>query len=82
MIDLSKLDKCRPHGSGFIARCPACAEIGNDKDGNHLKIDGEGRFCCVVHPGREGAAHRRRIWQLAGQPERRPPQKPIWRLTK
>ena len=65
-IDLSKLENCRSKGHRVIARCPACAEIGHDRKGNHLFINEEGRFGCVVYPGLDGHEHRKRIFELVG----------------
>jgi hypothetical protein len=65
-IDLSKLENVKQHGSKVIARCPACAETGNDRKGEHLFIEQSGRFGCVVFPGTEGHSHRQRIFELVG----------------
>ena len=65
-LDLSKLENVKEHGSKVIARCPACAETGNDRKGEHLFIEQGGRFGCVVFPGHEGHKHRQRIFELAG----------------
>lgn len=53
----------RPDGS-LIARCPACAEAGNDNRGEHLIIFPNGRFGCATHPG--DPEHRKKIFKLAG----------------
>jgi hypothetical protein len=50
-----------------VARCPACAEDGHDKTGDHLVIDEAGRFGCVKYPGAAGADHRRRVFALVGE---------------
>jgi putative DNA primase/helicase len=55
-----------------VARCPACAEDGHDKAGDHLVIDAAGRFGCVKYPGPSGADHRRRIFALVGEKPSRP----------
>ncbi len=68
-LDLSKLEKVKYHGSKVIARCPACAENGNDHKSEHLFIEPGGRFGCVVFPGNEGRKHRQRIFELAGAKE-------------
>ena len=48
---LSKLEKVRHLGNGGIeARCPACAEGGSDRAGEHLRLYPDGRFGCCVHP--------------------------------
>ncbi len=65
-IDLSKLENVKHHGSKVIARCPACAEAGNDRKGEHLFIEPSGKFGCVVFPGTNGHKHRQRIFELAG----------------
>ncbi|MCP4986066.1 MAG: hypothetical protein GY928_08350 [Colwellia sp.] len=65
-IDQGKLENVKNTGSRIVARCPACAEQGGDKNGNHLLIDGQGRFSCVVYSGGSGMEHRKRIWALVG----------------
>jgi len=49
---------------GVKARCPACAEGGSDRKGEHLRISPEGKFGCCVFPGDHD--HRKRIFSLAG----------------
>ncbi len=66
MLDLNKLEKVRQCGSKRIARCPACAEVGGDRKGEHLFIREDGRFGCVQFPGPDGNQHRKRIFELAG----------------
>lgn len=68
-LDISKLEKVKERGGKVTARCPACAEAGSDTSGDHLSIDAEGRFACVMFPAAEGKDHRRRIAQLAGKPD-------------
>jgi hypothetical protein len=65
-LDVSRLEQVRQRGDKTIARCPACAEKGYDKKGEHLVIMADGRFGCVLHPGEEGEGHRRRIFALVG----------------
>ncbi len=65
-LDLSKLQNVREQGGKTIARCPACAERGMDETGEHLIIQPDGRFGCVVHPGAGGKPHRQRIAKLVG----------------
>jgi len=65
-LDFSKLEKVKHHVSKIIARCPACAESGNDRKGEHLFIEPGGRFGCVVYPGTAGQKHRQRIFELVG----------------
>ncbi len=72
-LDFAKLHNVREHGSKIIARCPACAEAGMDETGEHLVIQADGRFGCVVHPGPGGKPHRQRIAKLAGTRSRYAP---------
>lgn len=71
MLDTSRLEKIKTSNGKTIARCPACAEAGEDRDGKHLAIFPDGRFACVTHPGEKD--HRRRIFELAGVPDDPPP---------
>ena len=65
-LNLNKLEKVRKLESGIVqARCPACAEGGADRAGNHLRIQADGRFGCCVHP--KDGDHRKRIFALAGE---------------
>lgn len=64
MIDTNRLKKVKQRGSHTDAQCPACAEAGTDKQGNHLRIFPSGAFCCVVNPN--DRAHQKRIHELAG----------------
>lgn len=67
MLDERKLERVRHlSGGGIEARCPACAAADEDNHGNHLKIDAQGRFCCVKYMGADGKQHRREIWKIAG----------------
>jgi hypothetical protein len=72
MLDVNRLQKVRRRGGKLIARCPACAEAGGDRKGEHLFIGDKGLFGCVQFPGRDGEQHRKRIFQLAGDPAKRP----------
>jgi hypothetical protein len=64
-LNVSKLEKVRELAGGIVqARCPACAEGGNDRAGEHLRIYPDGRFGCCVHP--KSGEHRKRIFALAG----------------
>lgn len=63
-LDLGRLEKLRESAGKLIARCPACAEHGGDRAGNHLVILPDGRFGCAAHSG--DSEHRRRIFSLAG----------------
>jgi hypothetical protein len=78
-LDLSRLEKPRSQGAKTIARCPACAETGNDAAADHLFINSDGKFGCVLHQGADGTDHRKRIFELAGIEESKPiGEKSIW----
>lgn len=65
-LDLARLEKARLVGDKLIARCPACAEQGADRSGEHLFVadQGRGAFGCIAH--RDDHEHRQRIFELAG----------------
>ena len=64
-LDAAKLEKVRELAGGIVqARCPACAEGGGDRKGEHLRIYPDGRYGCCVHP--KDGEHRKRIFALAG----------------
>jgi hypothetical protein len=64
-LDLKQLELVRELANGVVqARCPACAEAGGDRAGEHLRIQADGRFGCCVHP--KDGGHRKRIFALAG----------------
>lgn len=70
-LNLAKLEKVRHLPNGAIeARCPACAEAGHDRKGEHLFIKADGRFGCCANP--RDSAHRRRIFALAGHTSSQP----------
>jgi hypothetical protein len=65
-LDRTKLQKVRDLANGGLqAQCPACAETGQDRTGEHLRISPEGKFGCCVYPG--DRKHRSRIFALAGE---------------
>ena len=70
-LDISKLANVRKRGDRVTARCPACEEVGHDQKGEHLVINANGRFGCVVYPGDSADAkeHRKRIFALCGDRE-------------
>lgn len=72
-LDIERLEKVRTSGGRITARCPACAEAGGDRKGEHLYVAADGRFGCVLFPGKEGTAHRKRIWALAHRQENSTP---------
>ena len=64
-IDLSRLEKVRHHGSKLISRCPACAEEGRDRKGQHFfMFSASGKWGCVANPG--DREHNRHIFALVG----------------
>lgn len=73
-LDLSRVEHVRCRGRKTIARCPACAQTGQDRKGEHLLINETGRFGCVVYPGDspEAKAHRKQIFALCGIREIQP----------
>ena len=69
-LDVSKLEKVVELASGALrARCPACAEGGGDRKGEHLLIYPDGKFGCCAHQG--DCEHRKRIYALVGERVRR-----------
>jgi hypothetical protein len=64
-LDLTRLEKVvELSGGAKRARCPACAEGGHDKAGEHLRVYPNGKFGCCVFPG--DREHRKRIFALVG----------------
>ena len=70
-LNLTLLENVHTAAGKTVARCPACAETGDDASGEHLVIKADGRFGCIKYPGAEGAEHRKRIFALVGVPEKR-----------
>ncbi len=73
-LDISKLQNVRIRGQKRTAQCPACAESGGDNKGEHLIINPEGHFGCVVYAGNgpDAKQHRLRIFELCGDRTIRP----------
>lgn len=70
-LDQGKLENLSTvHNGARQARCLACAEVGHDKKGDHLRIFDNGAFGCAANP--RDREHQRRIWELAGDREKRP----------
>lgn len=70
-LNLVKLENVRRLTNGGVeARCPACAEGGRDRKGEHLMIKPDGRFGCCAYP--KDGEHRKRIFALAGDNSTRP----------
>lgn len=70
-LQLQLVGNLRRQPSGHVGRCPACAEVGQDKGGNHLVIWPDGKFACVCHPGYQGREHRKRIFFLIGNKQQK-----------
>ena len=70
-LQLDLVANLRRQSSGFVGRCPACAEAGQDKGGNHLVVWPDGKFACVCHPGYQGREHRKRIFFLIGNKQQK-----------
>jgi hypothetical protein len=73
-LNLSGLERVHHRQGKTIARCPACAEAGHDRRGEHLVINKNGSFGCVIYPGdsTEAKAHRKQIFALCGTREIQP----------
>ena len=67
MIALDRLENVRTTSGKTTARCPACAEAGGDRAGDHLVLLASGKFGCVNHPGPQGRVHRQRVFELVGE---------------
>jgi hypothetical protein len=63
-LDESKLENVRRKDGKFTARCPACAEKGGDRKGEHLVVYDDGAYHCVATNGE--SRHSKRIFALAG----------------
>jgi len=73
-LDTTTLQNVRVRGAKTTARCPGCAEAGHDQKGEHLVINADDSFGCVVYPGdsAEAKEHRKRIFALCGDREIKP----------
>jgi hypothetical protein len=64
-LDPHKLEKRFDQMNGSVRyRCPACAEGGSDRKGEHLLVYENGAYNCIAFSG--DAFHNTRIFQLAG----------------
>ncbi len=64
-LDILKLENVKRLSGGKIqSRCPACADSGGDKKGNHLMIMPDGAYGCAVFKG--DSEHNKLINKLAG----------------
>jgi len=64
-LDESKLENVRRKDGKLTVRCPACAEKGGDRKGEHLVVYENGAYHCVATNGER--SHRKRIFALAGK---------------
>jgi hypothetical protein len=62
-LDTSRLENVIEREGKTIARCPACAERGQDHSGDHLAIFPDGKFWCIADDTPE---HRSEIYRLVG----------------
>ena len=65
-LDSSRLEKVRQRSGKLLARCPACAEMGEDRKCDNLMIWETGAYKCIKAD--VGTPHHKRIWKLAGDP--------------
>lgn len=63
-LDLAKMEKVRQQGTRILARCPACAELGEDRKGDNLTVFENGVYACAKRQG--DREHGKRILQLVG----------------
>lgn len=74
-LNIEMVSKLRRRHDGYTGQCPACAEQGHDRKGEHLKIWNDGHYRCIMDPDGAGSAHSSRIFALIGirgaNPERR-----------
>jgi hypothetical protein len=68
-LKLALLKNVKHRPGKILAQCPACAEVGGDSKSIHLVVYPDGKFGCSANP--KDRAHRRRIAELVGDPERR-----------
>ena len=71
IIDVNLLEKVKYTQRCITARCPACAEIGADKTGNHLSIFPDGKYSCILHTGSLKGTHSKRIYEIVGTKRKR-----------
>ena len=64
MLNHQKLRNTKRMPRKTTAQCPACAELGRDRRGEHLVVFEDGKFGCVAFPG--DSEHRKQIWKLVG----------------
>lgn len=66
-LDITKLQNVEKLPNNEIqSRCPACAAVGLDKKGEHLKIFADGKYACAANQGDKD--HRKEIFALVGIP--------------
>ncbi len=66
ILELSKIESLKRGAKGsYVGRCPACAQDGRDKSGNHLIIYANGKYGCAAN--KEDKEHTNLIYQLIGK---------------
>jgi len=78
-LDITKLENVQEQPDKIIARCPACAEEGHDRKGNHLGIFPSGKYGCAIYPG--DTEHRKQIMRIAGDRNMRSPSRIVKRIS-
>lgn len=63
-LDIGRLERVRLVIGKIVARCPACAEMEQDRKGNNLAVFTTGAFHCQAFPGDK--EHNARIFSLVG----------------
>ena len=81
-LDHARLKNVHSAGAKIIAQCPACAEAGGDKAGEHLVITEAGKFGCIKYQGPDGEAHRKRIFAMVGLSAKREQPRPTHRKAR
>jgi len=62
-LDIDKLENVTDKFGKIVARCPACAIKGRDRQGNHLVVFPTGHWSCVVGDKN----HRKEIYKIAAK---------------
>ena len=80
MLDTTRLQNIQHRNGIIVAQCPACADEGGDRKGEHLFIGQDGRFGCVLYPEKSSQpeaarAHRKRIFEFIGIKQHAGPEK-------
>jgi len=65
-LNISKLENVKTIGGKTTARCPACAELKEDSEGDHLVIFSTGKYGCIKYKDED--SHSKRIYAIVGEP--------------